>query len=147
MRKLILIPASLVLFLFIDVAIAEIREPDARSPQEAVKKLGVEVLAQALARALVWRLHLPQKVDDTTYLENVRADHDKIIYDLSTSRYGNEFDQMMGGLRADAEANNCRSEDYRKLLAYGLTVAVDFTSSSGQTATPIMVTPQMCGAL
>ncbi len=146
MRKFLILLGISLCFVGVDIVAARLLKPNAPTTQEAVREVSVEVLAKTLAMAMKFRLHLPQRVDETTYLETIRADRDKIIYDLSTNKYGGEFDQMMDALHEEMSKTACVREDYRKLLAYGLTIEVEYISSNGKITAPIIVTPQMCGA-
>jgi len=146
MRKLIAVLIVLILFFLVDVVVAQIVERDASSPQEAVQKLWTEMLTRELAFGMKWKLHLPQKVDDQTYLEDIRAEKNMVIYVLGTNTDGSEFDNIMQAIHANEYEMGCGRADYRQLLSYGLAVAIRYRSSGGREVTPIQVTPQMCGA-
>ena len=146
MRKLIVAVGVSLLFLATEVLVARLMEPDAPTTAGAVREAGVEVLAHAVVQGMKFRIEFPQKIDDTTYLENIRAEHNEIVYQLSTNKYGEEFDRMMATLHDNAQESGCSRDDYRKLLAYGLAIIIDYRAANGKMATPIVITPQMCGA-
>ena len=146
MRKLIMIFGTMAIFLAIDMYVAHIMEPEAHSPREAVQKAGVDLLAQVLARAMKWRMKLPQQVDGTTRLEDIHAEKNMVIYSMSTSIDGDAFDRLMSEIHDHMDKASCTREDYRKMLAFGLSIAISFRSPSGKESVPVMITPQMCGA-
>ena len=146
MRKLFIILLVMVCFFGLDVIAAHYIVPDAKTPREAVQKASVDLLAQVLARMMTWRMKLPQKVDDTTTLDAIRAERSMMIYSMSTTADGEEFDRMMSEIHDHMNETSCAREDYRKMLAYGLSIAISFLSPSGKQAVPVVITPQMCGA-
>ncbi|MGE3624202.1 MAG: hypothetical protein AB7H77_10090 [Bdellovibrionales bacterium] len=144
MRKLLLIPAALAVFLAIDVLIASWLHPEARSPQEAVKIAGVDLVAKILAKTMKLRMKLPQPIDDITQLEDIAADRGTVIYTLSLKADRVQFDAIMREIMKNLRETVCAREDYRKMFAYGLSISLNFHSVDGVQAPPMIFTPQSC---
>lgn len=146
MRKLIIILLFAGIFAAADLIIAHIMEPDARTPREAVQRAATDLLAQILVHEMKLRMNLPQKVDDTTQLVDIRAERNMVTYRMTTTADGREFDSMMAEIHTHLGETACTREDYHKMLSYGLAIAIGYRSPSGQESIPVMITPQMCGA-
>jgi hypothetical protein len=145
MRTFTYVMGIFILFLAVDLVIAWQRHPEAVSTREAVKETAVDALAQILAQSMKLRLKLPQKVDDMTTLENISADQGTVIYGLRVNADNNDFVNVVNDVATNLSENGCNRPDYRKLLHYGLSVAISLYSQSGEQAEPLFVTPHGCG--
>lgn len=144
MRKLFVGLIVIVLFLGVDVLIARALKPHAPSTKEAVRQVGVDIIARSLAEGMKIKLHLPQRVDDITTLEDVTSQGDRVVYTLTFNADAAQFNQIAADIAGNVRANGCDRPDYRKLFDFGLTVVLDLRGPNDLRA-PVVITPKDCG--
>jgi len=145
MRKLKITLAIMVLFLAVDAGVLWLVKPEAFSSPAAMRQVEAELLAQVLVRVMNFRIALPQQVDNTARLDSIHAEGSRVIYNLSLTASGDNFNRIAAALGDHLRKTGCDRADYQKMLSYGLTVELNLHSQDGIAAAPIDITPQMCG--
>ncbi len=90
------------------------------------------------------KLTLPAEVDNTTRLDDIKAEGDKVIYVMTLLEPRKEaLDRaaVMSGYLSDRA---CKSETYLKLLNARLTVVISYRDLDGAAVQTVTITPKDC---
>lgn len=90
-------------------------------------------------------LTLPSEVDRQTRLDDVKADHEKIIYLMTVMSPREDALNRTGFLRVYLHEQACKSPTYFSLLQEGYTVVVDYRDLDHKELDVVTLEPKECG--
>jgi hypothetical protein len=107
--------------------------------------------ADTLAKGMKAKMPLPQKIDDDTRLDDVRAVGKKELgYFMTLTRMTKaqaDANPAFGNLlESNLRGGACKNPNYEKLMTAGFSVRLTYTSSDGAEVKTIVITPKDCGA-
>ncbi len=109
------------------------------------KSASVTNLAESVVEGIKKKISIPYQVDELTDLIDIKTDALRVIYVMKIRKDSGEAEVIIKKIQPILMQTACTNQNYRTLLAAGLTVEVRYTDNAYKEYAPAIVEPKLCG--